>query len=182
MGFDKLGYPSQYESEVVLKDGLRFRIRPIRPDDTEAWMDFISRLGTYTKYLRFHHAVKKMGFDDARYFCTVDYKDSFAIVAEILREHRWSIVAIGRYYRLSNTNMAEFALVVEDAYQGKGIGTKMMECLTNAARDNVITAFRGAVLVENDKMMAVLKDYGFKITSKLEGDVYHVTFPISIKR
>jgi acetyltransferase len=179
MDFDKVGYPSQYESEVVLKDGSRLRLRPIRPEDAEAWMDFVSRLGLYTKYLRFHHVIKKMGMEDALYFCTVDYKDSFAIVAEIPKEHRWSIVAIGRYYRLASSHTAEFALVVEDAYQGKGIGTKMMECLVKAARDNGITTFEGAVLVENDKMMAVLKDYGFHITSKLEADVYHVTFPIA---
>jgi RimJ/RimL family protein N-acetyltransferase len=179
MSCSKVDYPSQYESEVLLKDGSRLRIRPIRLEDAEAWTDFVSRLGRYTKYLRFHHVLKKMSMEDALYFCTVDYKDSFALVAEILRECRWSIAAIGRYYRLPSRHTAEFALVVEDAYQGKGIGTKMMECLVNAARDNDITTFVGDILVENDKMMAVLKDYGFQITSELKAGVYRVTFPIA---
>ncbi|MBM3119252.1 MAG: GNAT family N-acetyltransferase [Chloroflexi bacterium] len=179
VGCSKVEYPAQYESEELLKDGSRLRIRPIRLEDAEAWVDFVSRLGLYTKYLRFHHVPKKMGMEDALHFCTVDYKDSFALVAEIFRECRWSIVAIGRYYRLPSRYTAEFALVVEDAYQGKGIGTKMMECLVNAARDNDITTFVGDVLVENDKMMAVLKDYGFQITSELKAGVYRVTFPIT---
>ncbi len=55
----------------------------------------------------------------------------------------------------------------------------MMEYLVNTARDNDITTFVGDVLVENDKMMAVLKDYGFQITSELKAGVYRVTFPIT---
>jgi acetyl coenzyme A synthetase (ADP forming)-like protein len=171
-------YPSQYETEVLLKDGSKIMLRPIRREDTDRWLAFVARLGPQTKYLRFHHVPKEMGIEDALRFCTVDYNDTFALVAEALRQQRRDIVAIGRYYRLPRRHSAEIAIVIEDAYQGRGIGTQLMEWLTNVARDNGITTFEGDVLSENAEMMTLLRDYGFHLTSELEAGVYHVTFPI----
>jgi GNAT superfamily N-acetyltransferase len=174
-------YPSHYETEVLLKDGSRMRLRPIRRGDTDSWMAFVSRLSTRTKYLRFH-SLPKLTMDDAVRFCTVDYLNTFAFVAKVLADHREDIVAIGRYIRLPNKDSAEVALAIEDAYQGKGIGTKLMEWLTNVARENGITAFEADVLAENREMMTVFRDYGFHITSELEEGVYHVRFPIAHTR
>ena len=115
MDSEIIAYPSQYETEVVLKDGSRLRLRPVREGDAEAWVTFVSRLSLHAKYLRFYNVPKEMGIDDATRFCTVDYKDTFALVAEALREHQWAIVAIGRYYRLPRKRTAEIAFVVADA-------------------------------------------------------------------
>lgn len=174
-------YPSQYETEVLLKDGSRMMMRPIRRADTEQWLTFVSKLSLRTKYLRFHH-VPALSPEDAIRFCTVDYRNTFAFVAEVLREQRRDIVAIGRYYRLPNKYSAEVAFVIEDAYQGRGIGTKLMEWLANVARDNSITTFEAEVLAENEEMMTVFRDYGFHITSELEEGAYHVAFPIARTR
>lgn len=179
MGSETIAYPSQYETEALLKDGSRLRLRPIRKEDAEGWVAFVSKLSLRTKYLRFHHVPKEMGIDDALRFCTVDYKDTFALVAEVLRMHRWEIVAIGRYYRLPRKHTAEIAFVVEDAYQGKGIGTKFVDCLSKAARDNGIATFEADVLAENEEMMLVFKNYGFRVASELEAGVYRVTFSIA---
>jgi len=171
-------YPAQYETEVLLKDGMRLMLKPIWREDIEQWLTFVSRLSDKTKYLRFHH-VPTLGREDAIRFCTVDYNDTFAFVAETLKGNRREIVAIGRYYRLPNKTSAEVAFVIEDAYHGRGIGTKLVEWLANVARDNGISIFEADVLVENDEMMNVFRDYGFHITSYLEEGVYHVTFPIA---
>jgi len=171
-------YPAQYETEVLLKDGMRLMLKPIWREDIEQWLTFISRLSDKTKYLRFHH-VPTLGREDAIRFCTVDYNNTFAFVAETLKGNRREIIAIGRYYRLPNKTSAEVAFVIEDAYQGWGIGTKLVEWLANVARDNGISIFEADVLVENDEMMNVFRDYGFHITSYLEEGVYHVTFPIA---
>lgn len=171
-------YPSQYETEVLLKDGSRMRLRPIKGDDVERWLTFVSRLSDRTKYLRFHY-VPRLGREDAIRYCNVDYRDAFAFVAEVLRQRREEIIAIGRYYRLPNKTTAEVAFVIEDPYQGKGIGTKLMEWLTNVARDNGITTFEASVLAENEEMMTVFRDYGFHIISHLEEGEYQVSFPIA---
>ena len=171
-------YPAQYETEVLLKDGSRILLRPIRRDDVERWLEFISRLSHRTKYLRFH-SMPKLGHEDALRFCSVDYNNAFAFVAEVVRDRRRDIIAIGRYYRIPYKSSAEVAFVIEDAYQGKGIGTKLMEGLANVARDNGITTFEASVLAENREMMNVFKDYGFHVTSEREEDEYHITFPIA---
>ncbi|MCJ7593378.1 MAG: GNAT family N-acetyltransferase, partial [Desulfobacterales bacterium] len=92
------------------------------------------------------------------------------------------IVAIGRYHRLPDKHAAEVAFVVEDAYQGKGIGTKLVEWLAEVARDNGIRKFEADVLDENRDMMTVFTDYGFHVTSTLERGVHHLEFPISRTR
>ena len=175
-------YPSQYETEVLLKDGSRILLRPIRLDDIERWLAFVNGLSRYTKYLRFHHVPKVMNREDAVRFCTADYTNTFAFVAEVLREHRKDIVAIGRYYRLPNKQSAEIAVVIGDAYQSMGIGTSLMKWLANVARDNGIANFEADVLAENEQMMMVFRDYGFHVTSNLKWGVYHVTFPIARTR
>ena len=170
-------YPSQHETEVVLKDGSSILVRPIRADDIEGWVAFIARLSPRAKYLRFHHVTKDMGPEEAKLFCTVDYRNTFAFVAEVQKEQHKDIVAIGRYSRAPAGYSAEIAFAIEDDYQGKGIGTKLLECLVNVARDSGITIFEGDVLSENKDMMSVLRSYGFHVVTELEAGVYHFTFP-----
>ena len=172
-------YPRRYETGVVLKDGSRLRLRPIHKEDAEAWLAFVSRLSLRTEYLRFHGVGRKWSIDDALRFCTVDYKDTFALVAEAFVEGRWDIVAIGRYYRLPRRQSANVALVVADSYQGRGIGTRLLESLCKIARDNGIVTFEADVLAENVEMMQLLRDYGFHVASELQAGVYHVTFSIT---
>ena len=71
-------YPSQYESEVILRDGSSMLLRPIRRDDADAWLAFMRRLSQHTKYLRFHHVPKEMNQEEAIRYCTVDYRNAFA--------------------------------------------------------------------------------------------------------
>ncbi|MEE9367069.1 MAG: GNAT family N-acetyltransferase [Dehalococcoidales bacterium] len=175
-------YPAQYETEVLLKDGSRILLRPIRQDDTERWLAFFQRQSQQTKYFRFQRDPGEMGPEDALRFCTVDYQNTFALVGEVQKEQRKEIVAIGRYYRLPDKRSARVAFAIEDAYHGKGIGTKLIEWLANIARDNGIAFFKGDVLAENERMMSVLKDYGFHIDSEFRGGVYHLTIPIAKSR
>ena len=175
-------YPSQYESEVLLRDGSSIILRPIRRDDTERWLAFVSRLSPRTKYLRFHYLPKQMSQEDACRFCTVDYENAFAFVAEVRGERGEEIVAIGRYYRLHNKHAAEVAFAIQDSYQGRGLGTKLMERLVAVARDNAISTFEAFVLAENKHMMSVFRGYGFHIKSELAEGVYNIVIPIAPTR
>lgn len=181
---DEVGptYPSKYETEVLLKDGSRILLRPIKQEDTERWLALFRRLSQETKILRFHRDPGEMGPEDALRFCTVDYKNTFALVAEVQKGKGKEIVAVGRYYRLPRKHVARVAFAIEDAYHGLGIGTRLIEWLANIARDNGIKSFEGDVLAENERMMNVLRDYGFHIESELKGGVYHVTIPITRSR
>jgi acetyltransferase len=173
---------SQYRREEILRDGYRILLRPIEKSDVPMWLAFISRLSTHTKYLRFHNIPKEMTEQDAIRYCTVDYKNSFAYVAEIGKGNDRKIIAITRYYRLPNKSSAEIAFAIEDAYQNIGLGTRLIQALVNVARENEIDIFEADVLGENQQMMIAFKDYGFHISSKLEEGEYHVTFPIKQTR
>ncbi len=170
--------PSEVETEVVLKDGSLAIFRPIRADDTGRWLAFVNGLTPHSLYLRFHHARGMMEPEDAVRFCTVDYKNTFAFVAELPRGETRDIIAIGRYVRLPDERSAEVAFVVDEAHQGKGIGTRLLEWLIRVARRNGIKVFEADVLAENGAMMKVFSDYGFHVTSVMVGGVYHVVFPI----
>ena len=93
-------YPSQYETEVVLTDGSAMILRPIKFDDVDRWVAFLSRLGADSRYFGLHNIPARMTPEDARRFCKVDYKNVFALVGEIITQQQREIVAVGRYYRL----------------------------------------------------------------------------------
>jgi acetyl coenzyme A synthetase (ADP forming)-like protein len=172
-------YPAQYETEVLLEDGSSILLRPARVDDARSFLGFIDRLGPDNKYLRFLHTSKEMNLDDAVRFCTVDYHNRFAFVAETLREPNRDIVGAGQYYRLPDHHSADMLLAVEDDYQSRGLGISILRQLANVARDNDIDTFKADVLAENKQMMNVLKDYGVQLSSEVREDIYHVTLPIA---
>jgi len=170
--------PSKYETDAVLKDGSRILLRPIKHDDTEKWLSFIARVRSDAKYFHFHHVLKETTEKDASRYCNVDYHNSFALVAEITRERRKDIVAVGRYHKLPHKNSAEVGFLVEEPFRNRGIGTKLIEQLINAARDNGIVSFEANILAENEEMMEVFTNYGFHVDREFKGGEYLVTFPI----
>jgi acetyl coenzyme A synthetase (ADP forming)-like protein len=173
---------SQFRREEILRDGYRVLLRPIEKSDVPLWLAFISRLSSNTLYFRFHYIPKQMTEEDALRYCTVDYVNSYAYVAEIGKGNDRKIIAIARYYRLPNKRSAEVAFAIEDAYQSVGLGTKLIEALANIARENDIDIFEADVLGENRQMMIAFRDYGFHVSSELQDGVYHVTFPIKKTR
>jgi acetyl coenzyme A synthetase (ADP forming)-like protein len=169
---------SQYRREEILRDGYRVLLRPIEKNDVPLWLAFVSRLSTNTLYYRFHYVPKQMTEEDAIRYCTVDYDNSYAYVAEIGKGKDRKIIAIARYYRLPNKRSAEVAFAIEDAYQSVGLGTKLIEALAGVAREHGISVFEADVLGENRQMMITFRTYGFHVSSELQDGVYHVTFPI----
>ena len=169
---------SQYRREELLRDGYRVLLRPIEKSDIPLWLAFFSRLSAQTKYYRFHNVPKEMTEEDALRYCTVDYNNSFAYVAEIGKGQDRKIIAISRYYRLPNKRSAEVAFAIEDAYQNVGLGTRLIQALADVAREKEISVFEANVLAQNLQMMEAFRDYGFHISSNLQDGVYQVTFSI----
>jgi acetyl coenzyme A synthetase (ADP forming)-like protein len=173
-------YPTGYNVRVVLKDGSVIQFRPIKKEDATEWLNFYHRLSPRSKYLRLHRSAPDMGMEDALRFCTVDYVNQFAFVAEAIEGHEKHIVAVGRYSRLPATpNIAEIAFIILDSFQEKGIGTKFIEWLATVARTNEIDTFEAFVLPENTEMMSVFQGYGFHMKQLLENNIYHITFPLT---
>lgn len=170
-------YPKQYDTEAILKDGSSIRIRPIKEEDFKLWLQFVGRLSPETKYLHFQH-LPSLTAEEAVRACSVDYHNTFAIVAELTRGGKKRIVGMGRYYRLPDRHSAEVTFTTDDAYQGKGIATRLLGWLSHIARDKGIDRFETDVRAE-ESQLAFFRNYGFHVTSQAESGVYHVEFPIA---
>ena len=170
-------YPADYDFHVVLRDGGLAHIRPIKPSDAEALHAMFHRMGRDTVYQRFFRHKADLTPEELEYFTTVDYEDRMAFVVMV----GLSMVAVGRYDRMEgDPTVAEVAFGVEDAHQGRGIGTQLLVHLTNHARHHGVTSFRAFVLSDNYAMMRVFRTSGYRLGRALEEGVYTVDFPVEI--
>ena len=164
----------RYKTAVILRDGSTLHLRPIVPGDEERVRALFARLSRHSLYLRFHHVLSQMSQEEAKRFCSVNYENDFALVATLGEDSEERIIAVGHFYRMPMRDRAEAAFVVEDEYQGKGIGSHLLEQLATIAREKGIRTFEAAVLAENKNMMQVLEHSGFYLAEEMESGVYQM--------
>lgn len=160
-------YPIQYASPWRLRDGTPLTIRPIRPEDEPPLVRFHESLSEQTVYLRYFHALKlsqRISHDRLSRICFIDYDREMALVAEsqgtaATRE----IFGVGRISKLHGCNEAEFAMLIRDQYQNKGLGTELLQRLITIARDEKIDRLRGEILPNNAAMRHLCEKLGFQI-------------------
>ncbi|HEV7148467.1 MAG TPA: GNAT family N-acetyltransferase [Pedococcus sp.] len=167
------GYPATWEADVVLRDGSVAHLRPITPADAEAVHRFHSGQSEESIYLRFFAPLRRLSERDVTRFTNVDYRDRVALVATV----RGEIIGIGRYDRITPTS-AEVAFNISDAYQGKGIGSVLLEHLAVIAWEAGVTEFTAEVLPQNRKMLSVFSDAGYEVTRHFEDGVVTLRFEI----
>lgn len=164
------------DADVLLSDGHAVHLRQIQPTDAPAIVEFHSRMSDRTRYLRYFSPYPRIPERDLARFVNVDHRDREAFV--IVSGPR--IMAVGRYERLGpDSPDAEVAFVVEDAHQGRGIGSVLLEHLAEAARAHGITRFVAEVLPENGGMLRVFSDFGYQVQRKYADGVVHLSFPIA---
>jgi GNAT superfamily N-acetyltransferase len=134
------------------------RIRPIRPDDGRKLQRLHGRLSDSTIYQRFHGPKPELDEVWARRFAALNGHAAAAFVATTGTRGR--IVGVARYYKIDATTTAEVAFVVEDAYQGCGIGMRLMKRLREQALRNGITEFVALLLPRNERMLRLLRAVG----------------------
>ena len=167
------GYPVEWEADVVLRDGTVAHVRPIRPDDADGLRRFHAAQSEESIYLRFFAPIRMLSDADVHRFTHVDYTDRVALVATM----REDIIGIGRYDRIDD-HSAEVAFNISDLYQGKGIGSVLLEHLAAIAQELGITRFTAEVLPQNRKMLAVFSDAGYEVSRHIEDGVVEVGFDI----
>jgi GNAT superfamily N-acetyltransferase len=140
---------------VTLGDGTDIEVRPIRPTDKEALVEGLALLSPESRYRRFFTPMERLTQRELAYLTEVDYQDHFAWVA---LEHpqpddRPGGIGVARYIRLRDEpTVAEAAVTVMDSWQGRGVGTILLELLAQSALQNGIATFRGYLLRENDRL------------------------------
>ena len=167
------GYPAWWEADVVLRDGSVAHLRPITPADASAVHRFHAGQSDESIYMRFFAPLRQLSDRDVTRFTTVDYHDRVALVATV----RGEIIGIGRYDRITPTS-AEVAFNISDHFQGKGIGSVLLEHLAVIAWDSGIEEFTAEVLPQNRKMMSVFGDAGYEVSRRFEDGVVSLRFDI----
>ncbi|MDO5502978.1 MAG: GNAT family N-acetyltransferase [Actinomycetia bacterium] len=168
------GYPIAWEADVVLRDGSVAHVRPIKPSDIPLIEQFHAKQSPESIYFRFFAPLKTISPKDLHRFTHVDYVDRVALVATV----RDDIVGIGRYDRVSPTS-AEVAFNISDNFQGRGIGSVMLEHLAAIAQEEGITRFVAEVLPQNRKMLTVFSEAGYVVARRFEDGVVSVSFDIA---
>lgn len=171
------------ESEAVnLRDGTPVIIRPIRPDDAARLQALFGRLSPETVYLRFLRFRKELPYEEAKNLADVDYQTRMALVATRDQHGDEQLIGVARYAVIPGTwpAEAEAAIVVEDRYQGKGLGTILLERLVAYASAHGICAFLATVRYDNARMMRFIRRSGLPTESRVESGVWEIR--VELKR
>jgi acetyltransferase len=150
-------YPIELEGELRLRDGRTVRVRPIRPEDAARELRFFERLSERSRFQRFMQYMRELSPRMLARFTQLDYDRELALVALWEGE----LVAVGRYAPNADGETAEFALVVADEWQGKGLGHALLKRLCNAARAAGYRALYGHILDANRDMLELARHLGF---------------------
>ena len=159
-------YPTELEGELRLADGQRLFVRPIRPEDVELEQRFVQALSDRTRYLRFFYQLHALTPQMLARFTQVDYDRELALVAmarPVANVDDDAFVCVARYIVTTDRQAAEFAIVVADAWQGRGVGGAVMRRLMDAARSAGIARLDGSVLRSNADMLRFVERLGFAV-------------------
>ncbi|WP_242454054.1 GNAT family N-acetyltransferase [Bailinhaonella thermotolerans] len=167
-------YPAHWEADVVLADGGTAHLRPITPGDADRLRAFYSRLSDESIYFRFFGPRPRLSDREVERFTNVDYTDRVALIATIGEE----MVAVVRYDRLGPEE-AEVAFLVEDAHQGRGLASVLLEHIAAAARERGVKGFAAEVLPANRRMIGVFRQAGYTAESRFADGVVRLTLDLT---
>ena len=141
---------------LALRDGTCVPVRRVRAEDAEALQRLVGRSSDRSVELRFFGPLKRLSDEMARRFAEVDGEVRFALVALDPRD-RGEIVGVVRYEREGDTGGAEYAALIEDRFQGRGLGIGLTKYLIETARENGIDHLYAFVMRENAGMLNLLR-------------------------
>ncbi|THA74720.1 GNAT family N-acetyltransferase [Streptomyces sp. A0642] len=175
-------YPDHWEADVVLRDGGTARIRPITTGDAERLVSFYEQVSDESKYYRFFAPYPRLSAKDVHRFTHHDYVDRVGLAVTVGGE----FIATVRYDRINAqgrpatapADEAEVAFLVQDAHQGRGVASALLEHIAAVARERGIRRFAAEVLPANNKMIKVFRDAGYTQQRSFEDGAVHLTLDL----
>ena len=158
-------YPKALARTHRLRGDETVLLRPIRPEDAQAETRFVSRLSPETMYLRFHAPLRELTTERLVRFTQIDYDREIAFVAIDASGEQEEIRGVARYTRMPDGFSCEFGIVIEDSWQGRGLGHALMTALEETARSRGLTEIIGYVLRDNEGMGKLMRGRGYIATS-----------------
>lgn len=166
--------------DITLPDGSQVIIRPIQPEDASLLQTTFGLLSPQSVYFRFMSHKKVLTDEEAKHFADVDYRTHMAFVAVGEENGQALILGVARYALLdpAQPNLAEAAVVVGDEYQQRGIGKVLLWRLVQYARRQGIRYLRGVILLENQRMVELVKKGGLPYQQRFVDGHHQITIDI----
>jgi acetyltransferase len=158
-------YPAHLARTVQLNDGTDIVIRPIRPEDAEIEAQFIRDLSDEARYFRFMNSLQELSQEMLVRFTQIDYHNEMALIAVTMTDAGEEQIGVARYTTNLDKTSCEFALVVSDQWQSRGIAHHLMRNLMDVARDRNLERIQGQVLSKNSRMLDLMTSLNFSISN-----------------
>ncbi|MFE2052327.1 GNAT family N-acetyltransferase [Streptomyces sp. NPDC059459] len=179
---DRHEYPAHWEADVVLRDGGTARVRPITVDDAERLVSFYEQVSDESKYYRFFAPYPRLSAKDVHRFTHHDFVDRVGLAAtiggEFIATVRYDRIGAGGTPASAPADEAEVAFLVQDAHQGRGVASALLEHIAAVARERGIRRFAAEVLPANTKMIKVFRDAGYTQQRSFEDGVVRLEFDL----
>ncbi|HUG63414.1 MAG TPA: bifunctional acetate--CoA ligase family protein/GNAT family N-acetyltransferase [Methylomirabilota bacterium] len=159
-------YPSEWERHIVLGDGWRVFVRPIRPEDEAILRGFFARMAPDDLRLRFFAAVKDQSHAFIARLTQLDYARAIAFIA--IDEDCGGVVGSVSLHADVNYERGEYAVIVRSDLKGRGLGWALMQMMLEYAHAEGLRRVEGQVLRENTVMLRMCQELGFSVTNNPE--------------
>jgi RimJ/RimL family protein N-acetyltransferase/acyl CoA:acetate/3-ketoacid CoA transferase beta subunit len=174
-------YPEDLEKTDTLRDGTEIFFRPVKPTDEASLSEMLYSLSPTSVRTRYMSQTMRFPHKDLQKQTNIDYERNLAIVGTVPGVSEEQVVAIAQYFLDPKTQFAEVAFVVQDEWQQKGMGTLLLQYITQIARQRGIKQFYAKVLPINKAMLSVFYNSGFQVNTEFDGDVYNISYDLNNK-
>jgi len=179
---EKAAYPEELERHDTLRDGTEVFFRPVKPTDEAALSEMLYSLSDASIRTRYMAQTVTFPHKDVQRLTNIDYSQNLAIVGTVPSVSGEELVAIAQYFVDPRTTCAEVAFLVQDEWQQKGLGTFLLNYLTQIARKRGVRQFYAKVLPANKPMLAIFHNSGFEVKTEFDGEVYSITYDLEKRR
>ena len=166
-----------YKEHVLLKDGQGLTFKPATQNDIPLVKSLMKRVSPESLRMRFMASVSAISDQMIQTLCSGDFTESGCLLAIIKDSKEEKAAGLGNYVAIGNGHTAEVAFLVEDKYQGKGIGTLLLERLAGLAAANGFIELEAEVLKDNQQMISLFKNSGLEKHKVWGSDTVHVELP-----
>ena len=178
-------YPTRYVAPWTAKDGTELMIRPIRPEDEPLLVKFHETLSERSVYQRYLHLMKlsqRVEHERLTRICFIDYDREMALVAihKDPATGEQQVIGVARLKKAHGVDQAEFAAIITDEYQGRGLGSELLRRMIEVAKDEKVGRIVGDVLPDNVMMLRICEKMGFQSKRSIEEPVVKVELDLGV--
>jgi acetyltransferase len=162
-------YPEKYKSLWKLRDGRKIMLRPIKPEDEPLWLEMFHNFSQESLHFRLFQTIVEPAHEYSVRYCNIDYDRELAIVAEIEEEGKRKLLGVVRLNLDPSEKTGEISFIVTDTWQGRGLGSKMVDYMIEISKDKKLDTINAIMLPDNYRAIKLLREMGFTIESMDDG-------------